>query len=64
MHQLPSLLIFILQHAVFVFKVQFVQEVSIGEYSITYTVLYSVCVNADLLIHDRVASALEHAESQ
>ena len=32
--------------------------------SIMYTVLYSVCVNADLLIHDRVATALEHAESQ
>ena len=29
-----------------------------------YTVLYGVCVNADLLIHDHVASTLQHAESQ
>ena len=32
--------------------------------SIMYTVLYGVCVNATLLIHDHVASTLEHAESQ
>ena len=32
--------------------------------SIIHTVLYSVCVNADLLIHDHVASTLEYAESQ
>ena len=32
--------------------------------NIMYTVLYSVCVNADLFIQDRVASILEHAESQ
>ena len=30
--------------------------------SIMYTVLYGVCVNADLLIHDHFASTLEHAE--
>ena len=29
-----------------------------------YTVLYSVCVNADLLTHVHVASTLERAESQ
>ena len=29
-----------------------------------YTVLCSVCVNADLLAHDHVASTLERAESQ
>ena len=30
--------------------------------SIMYTVLYCVCMNTDLLIHDHVASTLEHAE--
>ena len=29
-----------------------------------YTVLDCVCVNVDLLMHDHVASTLEHAESQ
>ena len=32
--------------------------------SIMNTVLYGVCVNVDLFIHDHVASTLEHAESQ
>ena len=50
--------IFILQQCLSL-KSSLCKEVSIGEY-----VLYSVCVNADLLIHDRVASPLEHAESQ
>ena len=38
---------------------------SITLVSIMYTVLYGVCLNVDLFIHDRVAtSTLEHAESQ
>ena len=30
---------------------------------IMHTVLYGVCVNADLLTHEHVASTSEHAES-
>ena len=30
--------------------------------SVIHSVLYSVCMNADLLIHDHIANTLEHAE--
>ena len=52
--------IFILQQCL-PLKCSLCKEVSIGEYHV-YTVLYCVCMNTDLLIHDHVASTLEHAE--
>ena len=54
--------IFILQQCL-PLKCILCKEVSIGEYHV-YCFGDCVCMNADLLIHDHVASTLEHAESQ
>ena len=60
-HANTYIFLYIYSATVLAFKMQLCKYQLV---SIMYTVLYGVGMNADLLIHDHVASTSEHAESQ